>query len=450
MICIICSLTAITKVKVKGEVETRKKKPSVEEIKQAVNNGKEQAIRKWAATLESQRLQLMNSLIPEILKNLDLYVLEASQLSDGEWINGKWQVNLEVSINDSQIDLLANQRSQSNRQKQQDTYLSFIYVAREVSSVETFDNTVIKTSASSNSSSNRTTNDNDRVEHTKVSGNTDIITTQVGQASSNTQVDQQTDSASTSLKTRDAIDVSGKSFNRDEDTSVAVKVISSASLDKTRSSSSTTQDTNVQQEFQGRTDTNIQTNGNTVTTTVSSNTTNRNMDSSILSKSLSAGSVVKSSEGIAYRVFNPQEIDSKVTEIFNKAGIDVVPAYEANITSEQLAFDFASIGEVSSSTQKEATDLARDAGLDFLAIGLLDLGREEIDPVTGQYKIYARVNGYIMDLRKRFASKICSVGPVQYSGLGENPSVAKINALIEASTKASQDLVDQLRVKMGM
>jgi hypothetical protein len=160
-------------------------------------------------------------------------------------------------------------------------------------------------------------------------------------------------------------------------------------------------------------------------------------------------SVVNASEGIYYRTFNPGEIDTKVTEIFNKANFEVVPAYEVGILPEKFAYDFAALNEISSSTQKEATDIAREAGLDFLAVAMLDVGREEIDPVSGGSKVYVKVNGYILELRKKFAVKVCSAGPYQFSGIGSNPSVAKTNALIEAAKNASQDLVDQLRVKLG-
>lgn len=43
---------------------------------------------------------------------------------------------------------------------------------------------------------------------------------------------------------------------------------------------------------------------------------------------------------------------------------------------------------------------------------MLDVGREEIDPVTGGKKVYVKVNGYILDLRKKFAVKVCSAGPI--------------------------------------
>ena len=47
------------------------------------------------------------------------------------------------------------------------------------------------------------------------------------------------------------------------------------------------------------------------------------------------------------------EIDTKVTEIFNKANFEVVPAYEVGILPEKFAYDFAALNEISSSTQKK-------------------------------------------------------------------------------------------------
>jgi len=93
---------------------------------------------------------------------------------------------------------------------------------------------------------------------------------------------------------------------------------------------------------------------------------------------------------------------------------------------------------------------AKAKGLNYLAVATLDVGEQLVDQATGQQKVYVRVNGYIWDLNGKFIKKICSVGPVQYSGLGEDPKVAKTNALINAGTAAAKDLVDQLRVKQGL
>jgi len=299
LLLLISPLMSDIKVKVKGKVETKRtRKLKQDEINIAIQDGKIRAIKKYAENLGSAKLKLLNEIMPDLIADIDSYILDINILSEGENIGGTWAMNLEVTISDNQIDQLLTSLHQENIDEE--LYMSFVYVAREVNSIETYSSTG-----------------------------------------------------------------------------------------------------------------------------------------------------TKKNEDISYQAYNSVEINTRVTEEFNNAGFEVVPAFEVNILPEQFADDFASNGEISSSTQKEATDIARDAGLDFLALAMLDIGRDEIDSVTGQYKIYVKVNGYVLDLRKRFATKICSVGPVQYSGYGENPTVAKTNAMIIASSTASNDLIDQLRVKLN-
>lgn len=449
---LICSVTlsAAVKVKVKGIIETKNKKPKSEEKNTAFQNGKVQALKKYISGLDSQRLQILNELMPEIQANLDTYVLETNSLSDGVYTNGQWEINLEVSINDAQIEQLINSKMKDKISKNGETYLSFVYVAREVSSVEDFDSIVSKTASGSLQQSNMQVSGTNSSALTTVNGKINTTVTQQGSGSSTTNVKQTGLSSQTTDESSASISGKATGIYNSDNVSGSVTVKASDSTANKDVSTYSNQTTDVNKSSQAQINTNSVTTGGISTNTTSNTVAVTNRDQSYNIAYKSSGSVVKNSEGLTYRVYNPSEIDTKVTEVFNKANFDVVPAYEVNITPEQFAYDFATLNEVSSSTQKEATNLAREGGLDFLAIGMLDVGREEIDPVTGQYKIYVKVNGYIMDLRKKFAIKICSVGPVQYSGFGENPTVAKTNALIEASTKASRDLVDQLRVKQGM
>ncbi|NLW18199.1 MAG: hypothetical protein GXY81_00700 [Candidatus Cloacimonetes bacterium] len=444
------NVCALVKVKAKGEVETKKKNPGVKLVKEAIRSGQEQALKKWSVGLDSQRLQIINELWTEIVNDLDTYVMETSQLNDGEWANGKWMINLEVTINDAQIEQLINQRSQTSRQNQVETYLSFIYVAREVSTIQISADTVQSNVSSTNSNQRIVDNKSQSNISTDTQGNLNVSVRESGRSEKNTQVDLKAEANVTADHSRDSYSSSSSSTSNRGNTQRNAKSSNFDSSHSSRLSSEGHLESDVEQAYSSRSDTNVMTDGTSTQSRSEESILNISHSREQLSDYRSSGYVVKSSEGISYRVFNPQEIDTKVTEIFNKSGFDVVPCYEVDIAPEFLAYDFATLNEISSSTQKEATELARDAGLDFLAIGMLDLGREEIDPVTGYYKIYAKVNGYIMDLRKKFAVKICSVGPVQYCGWGENPSVAKTNALIEASQKASVDLVDQLRVKLGM
>jgi len=442
-------MSAIVKVKVKGIIETKNKKPKPDEKNSALQNGKVQALKKYISGLDSQRLQILNELMPEIQANLDTYILESTNLSDGEYINGQWEINLEVSINDAQIEQLVNSRMKDKMAQKDETYLSFVYVAREVGSVEKFDASISKQqNANTKISGDRTVSANTNTQtETNSKTLTNVDQTNASASQSNTKIN--TDSAQNTNQSSDTI--SGKVTSRYEDDNVKAKVTisGSESTSSTDTNSTLDQTVNTSQTGASTSNTKVTVKGSDNVNTNTTTNTSLNQTTDVTTSTQTSGSTMKKSEELAYRGYNPSEIDTKVTEIFNKASFEVVPAYEVNITPEQFATDFATLNEISSSTQKEATNLAREGGLDFLAIGMLDVGREETDPVTGQYKIYVKVNGYIMDLRKKFAVKICSVGPVQYSGFGENPTVAKTNALIEASTKASKDLVDQLRVKLS-
>ena len=358
MLFSVAYLQAAVKVKVKATVETKKNKPKPEEIKAAVYEAKILAVKKYASEKDTRKRELINELMPEIEKNIDNYILEINYLNDGTKTNGVWEQLLEVTIDDVQLELINKKKMKDVMEMAEPTYISFVYVAREVAAVETKGQTIKK----------------------------DIATKSDVSASGQVATSGETKS---DISSSDKISTSSKAeINVDKSTSHAGSLVYSQS-------------------------------------------------------------VVNASEGISYRIFNPAEIDAKVTEVFNKANFEVVPAYEVGILPEKFAYDFAALNEITSSTQKEATDIAREAGLDFLAVAMLDVGREEIDPVSGGSKVYVKVNGYILDLRKKFAVKVCSAGPYQFSGIGSNPTVAKTNALIEAAKNASQDLVDQLRVKLG-
>ena len=326
------------KVKVVGTIESKRKKPKTQARQQAISNGKKAALEKYIAGLDSQRVRILNGIKDDLHSNIDLYVPEVSTLNDGDWQNGYWSVALEVSINEAQLEEIINAKTQSVNQQKEETYLSFVFVARDVGNIKTY--------------------------KAKVTDRT--------------------------LKNK-------KHSEEFEDTE-----------------------------------------------------TGSYEESVSLNETVTGGSAEQKSEKIFYQGYTPEEIDARVTETFNKANFEVVPAFEIDIDADKFADDYANADKITNATKKEAIALAREAGVDFLAVGMLDVGRDQIDPTSGLHKVYVRFIGYVWDLRKKFSKKIASVGPVQYSGLGENPKVAKVNALNEASQKAAKDLVDQLRVKQGM
>ena len=163
-----------------------------------------------------------------------------------------------------------------------------------------------------------------------------------------------------------------------------------------------------------------------------------------------SGSIEKKSEIVKYRSYSPEEVEAKVTEVFNKADIQVVPTFEVGIDTGKFIKDFSIGNDITDATKKETVDLAKSKGLNLIAVGMLDVGREQVDQATGLSKIYVVVTGYILDLNGKFTKKIASIGPVQYCGFGENPKVAKLNALNNAAIAAAKDLVDQFREKRSL
>jgi len=53
----------------------------------------------------------------------------------------------------------------------------------------------------------------------------------------------------------------------------------------------------------------------------------------------------------------------------------------------------------------------------------------------------------LWDISPKLPRKIGSVGPVQYSGLGPDQSVASRNALQNAARETARSLVDQLNAR---
>jgi DNA-binding protein Fis len=325
-------------VKVTGSIATTFfKTATTDQKKKALEDARKNALDKYIAGLDSQRIKILNNMIDQLRQNLTTYVPQVVALDDGTWSNGYWTVGVQGSIDEAQIEAAVNQYMQANGKKQSDTNLSFVFVAREAGSVMKFDG----------------------------------------------------------KKTEKAIETEG----------------------------------NNQKSVESDTE------------SVGENTKT--------SQKVTGGSVEVKADQITYKSYIPEDIANKVSEVFNKANFSVIEPFDAGIDSKTFAADFVGSNEISDDTKRAAVGAARKAGLNYLAVATLDVGEQLVDQATGLHKTYVRVNGFVWDLNGKFTKKVCSVGPVQYSGLGEDPQVAKTNALINAGTSAAKDLVDQMRVKVN-
>ncbi len=165
------------------------------------------------------------------------------------------------------------------------------------------------------------------------------------------------------------------------------------------------------------------------------------------------GSRVNKADEILWDVSTVNEIDTAMNNVFTMSGYEVINAvdvYDASggkLDSETFRSDYKSGDDISAETRRNAIAGCREADLDYFATGTLDIGMSDIEPATGLSRVYVSVTGKVLSLRMKFPKVVASVGPVQVSGLGPDPRVAKLNALKAAGEQAARELTSQLRMK---
>jgi len=159
------------------------------------------------------------------------------------------------------------------------------------------------------------------------------------------------------------------------------------------------------------------------------------------------GSVERKAADVNYRVFSTPDADNAMSEVFSKAGFEVVDPIDVDIDVSAFESDYSSGSKVSPMTRKSAISMCREYEISFLVIGNMEVGIPDIDPATGLSRVYVKVTAAVSGLTGRLPKKVASVAGIQYAGLGPDPMVAQQNALNTAARNSSADIVDQLRSK---
>ncbi|WP_429470851.1 hypothetical protein [Paraburkholderia sp. WSM4175] len=165
------------------------------------------------------------------------------------------------------------------------------------------------------------------------------------------------------------------------------------------------------------------------------------------------GSVLRQADKVNWSVSNASEVDTAMTGVFSDAGYDVIEANQVegasgglvNIAKIRTAYSHGN--DLPSNVMYDTTQGAQRAGVNYLALGTLDVGMPDRDPVSGNMRVFVVVTGKVLNVQGRFARTLTSIGPVQYAGLGPDPSVAQVNALKEAANQTARQMIDQLSNK---
>ncbi len=173
-------------------------------------------------------------------------------------------------------------------------------------------------------------------------------------------------------------------------------------------------------------------------------------------RTVTSGSVERKSADIKYVVSSSEDIDAAMSDTFTTGGFelssysDVLGNCEGE-PIESIKADFAATDELAPPKRKRMLDAAQECLVRYMAIGTLDVGVPDEDPVSGLRRVVVSVRGQVMALPpkdvKRLPIRVASVGPVQFSGLGTESIAAERNALAKAAKETARNLVDQLNAK---
>ncbi|HZH43878.1 MAG TPA: hypothetical protein VEY50_07350 [Lysobacter sp.] len=165
------------------------------------------------------------------------------------------------------------------------------------------------------------------------------------------------------------------------------------------------------------------------------------------------GSTTQKADKISWNVTTSSEINTAMTGVFSGSGYEVVEAeYLESMSGGKLSIDrirgdFSRGNDLSPDVLRSTVDGIRQAGVPYLAVGTLDVGIRDQDPVSGLVRVTVTVTGKVLDVTGRFPRTISSVGPIQYAGVGNTETVARTNALTQASEKAARVMVDELNAR---
>lgn len=170
----------------------------------------------------------------------------------------------------------------------------------------------------------------------------------------------------------------------------------------------------------------------------------------VITKTEVTSSETRRAATIKYRVTSSSTVNSAMTGVFTNAGYRVVPVQivaarsHNEINLKAFRNEYARGTHVSSQILTNALTEAQKLGLKYLAIGTLDTGMSSVDPQTGLQRVFVKVTGTLYYLGGFFPRTVVAVGPVQYSGLGPNESVATTAALRVAAKAAAHKMAQAM------
>jgi hypothetical protein len=164
------------------------------------------------------------------------------------------------------------------------------------------------------------------------------------------------------------------------------------------------------------------------------------------------GSILQKADEITYRITSPEDMNAAMSDVYTSRGFDAYDYRDVvnqcgGVELQRIYSEFANSNELSRDIRNRAFAAARQCEINVFAIGTIDVGLQDRDPVTGNKRVYVSVRSQLLDITGKLPRIIASVGPVQYAGLGPDQTVAMRNALRLAAVEVAKTISDQLNAK---
>ena len=153
-----------------------------------------------------------------------------------------------------------------------------------------------------------------------------------------------------------------------------------------------------------------------------------------------------------YDLIPTADIDAKISSVLSLNNyepyeyVDILNecgGAEIEVVQQELAMN----GDMSRETRRAVILAMRDCGVDYLAIGTIDVNTPIPDDVQGGYRVNVSVNGQVLDVSKRLPKKVAVIGPVQKRSGGIEDNEATRNALSIAGDTVGNEIVSRLNAK---
>lgn len=180
-------------------------------------------------------------------------------------------------------------------------------------------------------------------------------------------------------------------------------------------------------------------------------------ESETMSRTERGGSTTKRGDIVTattrdYELIPTADIDAKISSVLSLNSyepyeyVDILNecgGAEVELVQQELAMN----GDMSRETRRAVILAMRDCGVDYLAIGTIDVNTPVPDDVQGGYRVNVSVNGQVLDVSNRLPKKVAVIGPVQKRSGGIEDNEAMRNALSIAGDTVGNEIVSRLNAK---